>query len=442
MKNLYLINFKLSGFKSFGLGIFLLPSSAFLGGIFLVLSVFLADRKNCKKYFEDTWNYPFFLSGILMFLGCIKAYSSSLAWIGLANWLPFFWAFWAFQPYLKTNSQRKQCALLFVAGTIPVLVTGFGQLWFDWEGPWQIFRGLIIWYVDKDGEPDGRLSGLFNYANIAGAWLAFVWPFGLAALLQPKIKGFQRFIVFFIVTSIVTALVLTDSRNAWGALILAIPFVLGPITWPWLIPFLFISFLPVAFAVLPWFGFEVQSWARSFVPEAIWARLSDFGYVSERNVASTRLNQWRLALDFISKRPWLGWGAAAFSVLYPLITGYWHGHAHNLPLELAVSSGLPVAIIIICSVLALLIITLKTCLLQTPSIKDQYSYNNIFDRAWWSSALIMVFLHGADLPFFDSRLNIAGWILLAGLRCLISASTENNEFNSKQDRDVELNSLV
>ena len=33
--------------------------------------------------------------------------------------------------------------------------------------------------------------------------------------------------------------------------------------------------------------------------------------------------------------------------------------------------------------------------------------------------LVLVVLHGTDMPFFDSRLNIAGWILLAGLRSRI-----------------------
>ena len=33
--------------------------------------------------------------------------------------------------------------------------------------------------------------------------------------------------------------------------------------------------------------------------------------------------------------------------------------------------------------------------------------------------LVLVVLNGTDRPFFDSRLNIAGWILLAGLRSRI-----------------------
>ena len=46
--------------------------------------------------------------------------------------------------------------------------------------------------------------------------------------------------------------------------------------------------------------------------------------------------------------------------------------------------------------------------------------SGLFDRAWWTALFILMVLHGTDLPFFDSRLNIAGWILLAGLRASFS----------------------
>ncbi len=37
------------------------------------------------------------------------------------------------------------------------------------------------------------------------------------------------------------------------------------------------------------------------------------------------------------------------------------------------------------------------------------------DRAWWTATLVLVVMHATDMPFFDSRLNIAGLDLLAGL---------------------------
>lgn len=161
-------------------------------------------------------------------------------------------------------------------------------------------------------------------------------------------------------------------------------------------------------AVVPGVPPLLQDPARTLVPEGIWARLSDTQYASQRALASTRLSQWGLALQLIAERPWFGWGAAAFSVIYPLRAGKWHGHAHNLPLELAISHGLPAAVLVVALVLLLLVVSLRRGPLA------------LFDRSWWTAALVLTVLHATDLPFFDSRLNIAGWILLAGLRASFS----------------------
>ena len=70
------------------------------------------------------------------------------------------------------------------------------------------------------------------------------------------------------------------------------------------------------------------------------------------------------------------------------------------------------AVLVAALVLALLIVALRRGLTR------------LFDRAWWAAVLILMVLHGTDLPFFDSRVNIAGWILLAGLRCLLRPGQE------------------
>lgn len=396
----------------FQLGLFLLPSSALLASLLLFPALLVGSVRGDGPFWADPWNAPLLFASAAMLLGCFGAYSGSLAWAGLANWLPFFWGFWGFQPFVAEARARRRAALCLVAGTVPVLVTGLGQLWWGWQGPWQVFGGLIIWFVTPGGEPSGRLSGLFDYANIAGAWLAMVWPFALAALVQPGLSLRRRAVVLVLAAAQVAALLLTESRNAWGALVLAVPVVLGPLSWPWLLPLLLLALLPVLLAVLPGVPLVLQQPARVLVPDGIWSRLSDSRYGAERALASTRLSQWGVALQLIGQRPWLGWGAAAFSVLYPLRTGKWHGHAHNLPLELAVSHGLPVALAVIGLVLALLITSLRLGL------------RGLFERAWWAAVLILVVLHGTDMPFFDSRLNIAGWILLAGLRCQIRSGRE------------------
>lgn len=45
----------------------------------------------------------------------------------------------------------------------------------------------------------------------------------------------------------------------------------------------------------------------------------------------------------------------------------------------------------------------------------------VFERGWWAAVLVLMALHASDIPMYDSRINIAGWILLAGLRCYTPA---------------------
>jgi hypothetical protein len=393
------------GWRCFQLGLILLASSAFLAGLLLFVALVLGSRHR-RAPLVDGANRLLLAAAALMVLGCFGATSGWLAWVGLANWLPFFWAFWGYQPYLTSTAARRRVALMLVAGTVPVILTGLGQLWWGWQGPFQALGGLIIWHLHPGGNPEGRLAGLFDYANISGAWMAMVWPLLLAALLQRGLGRPARGLVLLLAVALVLAVYLTGSRNAWGALVLALPLVSGPLSWPWLLPLLAVALALVSLASLPAVPPVLQVPARSLVPEAIWARLSDLQFAGERPLAITRLAQWRTAVELIAERPWLGWGAAAFSLIYPQRTGHWHGHPHNLPIDLALSHGLPVALLVVGLVLWLLLRGLRGGILAGP----------LFDRAWWASVLVLVALHATDMPYFDSRINVAGWVLLAGLR--------------------------
>jgi O-antigen ligase len=214
-------------------------------------------------------------------------------------------------------------------------------------------------------------------------------------------------VVLAMVVAQLASLYFTDSRNAWGAMLLAVPLVAGPGSWLWLLPLLLFALLPVLLAALPGVPALLQEPARALVPQSIWGRLNDLNHQSQRKLASLRITQWSVASGLIAERPWLGWGAAAFSVIYPLRTGRWHGHPHNIVFDLAISHGLPVALLLVALVLWLLIRGARQGMVRGP----------VFDRAWWASALVLAVLHASDIPMYDSRINIAGWILLAGLRC-------------------------
>jgi len=396
------------GWACFQIGLVLLASSALLGGLFLFVALILGSRGR-EQPLADPANGVLLAASLLMVIGAAGATSGWLAWVGLGNWLPFFWAFWGYQPYLSTAAARRRVALMLVVGTVPVVITGLGQLWWGWSGPLEALGGAIIWHLEPGGNPPGRLAGLFDYANIAGSWLALAWPFALAALVQPALSRAARGTALAIAAALVAALVLTDSRNAWGGLVVALPLVLGAATWTWLLPLLLVGLGIIAAATLPGVPEVLQDPSRQLVPEGIWSRLSDLQYSGQRPLAITRLAQWQTALGLIAERPWLGWGAAAFSLIYPQRTGHWHGHPHNIPIDLAVSHGVPAALLVVSLVLALLLRTAQRGMVA----------GSLFDRAWWASALVLVALHATDIPMYDSRINVAGWVLLAGLRSFL-----------------------
>ena len=62
--------------------------------------------------------------------------------IGMLNWILFFF-FWTSQIYLNSEKVRKNAALILIAGSLPVLITGLGQYFLNWVGPFK-FNGLII----------------------------------------------------------------------------------------------------------------------------------------------------------------------------------------------------------------------------------------------------------------------------------------------------------
>ena len=181
------------GYFCFLTGLFLLPGALFISSIFLLFAAIIGCFLCEENYFKCNWNKSFFVCGLLnLFICCAQLLFLSntykdlldpkLSLIGTLNWVPFFLLFWGFQPYLNSKQKRKRSAIILVSATVPVLISGFGQYFFDWTGPINTLNGLIIWYqrpITKHG-----LTGLFNNQNYAGAWFSIVWPFCIALVLE------------------------------------------------------------------------------------------------------------------------------------------------------------------------------------------------------------------------------------------------------------------
>ena len=193
-KNKFLkkITLKEYGSLLFILGIFFLPSSLLLGILLLLPSSIIGSFLQEKSFLKDKWNYSLISFGALILISTFlqnyilvntydNVWDPKLSIVGLGNWLPFIWFFWALQPYLNSKQSRILFSSTLLAGSFPVLITGYGQYFFNWTGPFETLNGLIIWY-QRPIEIPGGLSGLFSNQNYAGTWLNFVWPFCIALI--------------------------------------------------------------------------------------------------------------------------------------------------------------------------------------------------------------------------------------------------------------------
>ena len=114
------INTKELGFDFLKYGILVIPTVLPLSILLIFISGSISSYYNFKSLFKDKWYTTIFLSAIFMIASCFynsfysdlsiySEYKNFLNWIGLANWIPFIWLFWALQSYLSNNQNRIIC---------------------------------------------------------------------------------------------------------------------------------------------------------------------------------------------------------------------------------------------------------------------------------------------------------------------------------------------
>ena len=409
----------LFGKRLFLLGIFLLPTAPAISVVFLLISALISLKNNFLRIFTDKLNLIFAFLGLLLPLICLQheniylnqelTWQKSLTWVGLINWLPLIFGFLTFQYYLKDQRDRVLSGKLLIYGSVPILLSGIAQYVFKLYGPFEAFNGLIIWFQRAPSQSNLGLTSIFSNQNYAGTWFCIIWPFCLSLFLNSTKKNINKFISLFFLIIVTICLFLTTSRNALVGMIFLIPLMVEVSPIIWFIPFLIIGSMIIYYGLTILFPVDLYFSFENFLPFKFWQELN----LSNLILNESRWKIWEHALIFISEKPFFGWGAAAFPLLYEYKTNspFYAGHPHNIFFEVAISYGLPVAI----SIFMVIFTICRSAYLEIFKNSSYYKID-LFERAWFSSFIVLLFSQFLDLQYFDGRISCIFWILLAGLK--------------------------
>ena len=399
----------------FYFGLFLLPSAFSIAAILLLISLISSTFTKRENIFQDKFNIIFFIASFLMVVSSLvhsfnRDYipyevDPNLSWIGLANWIPFFWCYFGFKKFLNSPEKRKKSAIILLSGTFPVLITGIGQAFFDWHGPFEILNGFIVWYQRPIDGITG-LTGLFNNPNYAGCWLNVLWPFCIASLMDRGSYLIKKISVYFFNFGISLSIILTNSRAAWIGIFLGSLLMFGEKSFKLITIIILVLAIVFSASIYPILGENIQNYLQTIIPRSILTEFSDFQY--------SRIEIWQSGINLSFNNPIFGTGASSFPEIFMSQTNLWKGHAHNLPLELIISYGIPAALMIIIPISYLTLQVVKIKLLG-----KNRKESSIYDKAWISSLVVLLISQMVDVQYFDGRISIVLWILLSGSKNIL-----------------------
>lgn len=406
------------------LGLFLLPWFPTLGVIGLLLALAGAWKQQYHTIVQRRLNWGLAILSGWLIITCCFANNRSEAFLGLANLLPYFLVFATFSALFQSLEQLRQLAKILVVGSLPVVILGLGQMFLGWAGSEQL-QGAIGWLIIRGGNPPGRMSSVFMYANILAYYLQTVFILGLGLWIEAfqafrqrwnKFQGWWLLFVSVLVIGNAIALILINSRNAWGIAVLACLAFALYVGWRWLV-----LGVTAAAGTILWASFGPEfgrKSLRSIVPAFFWARLSDQLYPN-RPVAQLRSTQWQFAESMTQERPWMGWGLRNFTPLYQAKMHLWLGHPHNLLLMLTAETGIP-ATLLFCGlvgwVLAQGVLLLGTKLdAEAPTARYQWHQDKLILFTFLVTFAGCSLFNLLDVTIFDLRVSVLGWLLLSAI---------------------------
>ena len=378
---------------------------------------------------RTTRNLVLGISGLL-WLSCLFAANRGEAFLQLANFYPYLLLFTVLPHLLKGTEPLVRLATDVVIATIPINLIAIVEYWLRAPGipAWLKRTELSRWFRARPHKE--RAMVMFGHPNALAAYLVLVLGLGLGLILyyrqeyrqagQSRLNrpnrasfGFGQFdwqtaLLYFSCFSCLLGIFASGSRNG---LLVALSQLL-----------ILSLFTPVSHIML---GLVMAGLAAGAVGLGVGGRaLSQIDWTHD-----PRVGVWNFALTLLSQRPWLGWGLGNFKLQYPpgLIPEYQYiAHPHNVWLLLAVEAGLPVMLLFTWLVGRICLRAVQQLRVAPP---PERAVLLAYLLAFWGCLAFALF----DVAFYDARINVTNWVLLAGLYALATPGRTSQPRNISDD---------
>lgn len=337
------------------------------------------------------------------------------AFLQLTNFLPFFLFFGVLatvppvvqQPFIKLEALARWLLLT----SVPMNLLAVAEYGLKFEAVIPRIQALSLpgWLLSWLYEPDfgHRAHGLFSHPNTLSAYLVIILGLGLGlglkGLVAQKLsagqsKASRQMAEALAIALCIAAIFCTGSRNGvLIALVLVAIALYAARRHRWVMLSGLVGSGAIAAAVLA-LGIGGRSLSLSMITQ------------------DPRIGVWRLALEMIWQRPWLGWGFAGLRLTYQpgSIPGYDSiAHAHNVWLFLASEAGIPV-MLGFCLVVGRLYCGGVNTFICGKLPAENRAILLGYLLAFASCLMFALF----DVTLFDSRINVVSWGLLSAIYLL------------------------
>ena len=94
----------------------------------------------------------------------------------------------------------------------------------------------------------------------------------------------------------------------------------------------------------------------------------------------------------------------------------WFGHTHNIFLEVSYNYGVLSALSLAVPIIIIVKKSFENIYLNRGGYQNiDHNFLQVFEKSWWTSTFCLLINQQFDMQYYDLRISILLWVLIAGL---------------------------